>query len=172
MGVSFDTLLPVVRPLNRAADHEIELVARRMRETLVDVLGRERGESMYSLEWLRDRVRWHLDAEACKGDVLLAEHAGNIVGHTIVRVDLDDSARQIGLFSTFWVEPTSRRRGIAEALLRSGEAWLAEQGMTTVCTNTAESNTRLLSLLEKHGYTLAFRAAEVSMVQMTKQLTG
>jgi GNAT superfamily N-acetyltransferase len=150
--------------LNRAADHEIDLVARRMRETLVDVLGRERGESMYSLEWLRDRVRWHLAPETCTGEVFLA------LSGDIVRLDVDDEGRPIGLFSTFWVEPASRRQGIAEALLRSGEAWLAARGMTTLCTNTAETNERLLTLLEKHGYGLAFRAPEVGMVQMTKRL--
>jgi len=143
-----------------------------MRETLIDVLGRERGESMYSLDWLRDRVRWHLAPETCTGEVFLAESGGDVVGHAIVRLDVDDEGRPIGLFSTFWVEPASRRQGIAEALLQSGEAWLTARGMTTLCANTAETNERLLALLEKHGYSVAFRAPEVGMVQMSKRLSG
>jgi hypothetical protein len=48
------------RPIDPDSDAEVDLVAARMRETLVEVLGRERGEVMYTMEWLRARVRRHM----------------------------------------------------------------------------------------------------------------
>jgi hypothetical protein len=49
-----------VRPLAQT-DEEIAWVARHMRETLIEVLGNERGETMYTLAWLDNRVREHID---------------------------------------------------------------------------------------------------------------
>ena len=43
-------------------DH-IALIARRMQSTLVEVLGAERGAQMYTMTWLRQRVREHLGRE-------------------------------------------------------------------------------------------------------------
>src|SRR4029079_19118147 len=93
---------------------EIELVAARMRQTLVEVLGEETGGSMYSMEWLIDRVKFHLDPAKCVGVVYVAEDESGIVGHTIVRLEDDDKFGAIGLFSTTYVIPDARRQGFAE----------------------------------------------------------
>jgi hypothetical protein len=55
-----------------------------MAETLGEVLGKARGDAMYSREWLVKRVRFHLDPSRT-ADVFLAETEEQIVGHTIVR---------------------------------------------------------------------------------------
>ena len=38
--------------MNADADDEVALVARRMRLTLMEVIGDEEGQAMYSMEWL------------------------------------------------------------------------------------------------------------------------
>jgi GNAT superfamily N-acetyltransferase len=106
------------RPIDRCSDPEISLVAQRMRQTLVEVLGEERGTALYSLDWLLQRVKWHLDPQQAVAEIFLAEDCqGTIVGHTIVRKDLDIQGREIGLFSTTFVDPAFRKSGVATKLL-------------------------------------------------------
>ena len=159
-----------VRPLRRDATDEIELVAERMRLTLIEVLGREIGADMYSIDWLRARVRWHLDPAECTGEVLVAEAAGAIVGHTIVRLEPGDDGELTGLFSTIYVAPEARRRGIADALLRHGEAWLTSLKMTTLGTSTSATNGNLIALFTKHSYEVVLRVPESNMVHLSKTL--
>lgn len=61
-----------IRPIDSNSLPEIELVATRMRETLKEVVGAERGESMYSMDWLIDRVRFHLDPNLSTAQVLVS----------------------------------------------------------------------------------------------------
>lgn len=158
-----------IRPMDPTRESELELVARRMRLTLNEVLGEEIGTALYSMEWLRQRIRYHLNPEDCTGQVFLAEDAdGTIVGHMIVRIDADDAGTPIGLFSTTYVVPEARRRGVASRLLRAGEAWLIEQGMATAVTHTSEANVKLIRLYEKHGY--AVIATEGDMVRLGRAL--
>ena len=65
-----------VRLIDPLSSAEIALVAKRMLETLVEVEGTERGLQVHSIEWLEQRVRWHLDAASVTGLVLVAEDAG------------------------------------------------------------------------------------------------
>jgi len=160
-----------IRRLDAAAPAEVELVARRMRETLVEVLGEERGRAMYSLDWLRERVRWHLDPEQCQGQVFVAEGAeGGIAGHVVVRVEHENAGDggEFGLFSTLFVVPERRRTGLATRLLRRGEAWLLERGMAQAATDTAADNAPLIALFEKQGYRIVLRAD--AMVRLAKDL--
>lgn len=158
-----------IRPMDPGSETELELVASRMRLTLQEVLGEEAGAALYSLEWLRQRALWHLNPASCTGQIILAEDAGGaIVGHTIVRLDADDTGTPIGLFATTYVVPEARRRGIASRLLLAGEAWLIEHGMATAVTNTGAANVPLIRLYEKHGY--AIIAAHGEMVRLGRAL--
>ncbi len=87
-----------IRDIDPASDAEVDLVARRMRQTLVEVEGEEAGMALYTMQWLRDRVRWHLDPASTTGRVFLAEGpGGQVLGHAIVRIEADDSGRRFGL---------------------------------------------------------------------------
>ena len=155
----------MIRPLDPSSDAEIALVAERMRATLVEVLGQARGEALYTLEWLRDRVRYHLDPDRVAA-VFLAEADGEVVGHTILRREEDGAP--LGLFSTIFVAPSHRRQGIASALLRHGEEWIRAQGLPRAATNTGQENTPLLHLFEAHGYRAVLRTEE--MVRLVRKL--
>jgi len=158
-----------IRPIDPGDDDEVALVAARMRATLVEVVHPEEGRTMYTMDWLRGRVRWHLDPASCEGQVFLAEDAeGAIVGHTIVRVEAREDGPPFGLFSTFYVAPEARHQGLASALLRRGEAWMRTRGLVEAATFTAETNTPLIALCERHGYSPA--PAPPEMVRLSRAL--
>lgn len=157
-----------IRSLDAGSPAEVDLVAGRMRATLAEVLGRDTGESMYSMDWLRRRVLWHLDPECCTGAVFLAEDAdGTIRGHGIVRVEAE-SGGEVGLFSTTYVQPEARGKGVATGLLRHGEHWMRERGLGGAVTYTAATNDKLIGLYRKHGYGLT--PTENDMVRLFKPL--
>ncbi len=160
----------VIRPIDPRNDQEIDLVAERMRATLAEVLGEE-GYNMYTPEWLRNRVRWHLDEEQCIGRVLLAVNSqGTIMGHVIARVEDAFAPESIGLVSTIYVCPALRRRGIAKALLDASEGWLTEQRVATLATDTSETNRPLIDLFMQRGYAVTFHSTEKRMVRLSRGL--
>jgi len=156
----------VIRELDPACDDEVVLVASRMRATLVEVLGKTRGEDMYSMAWLQERVRSHL-GPGSNGNVFLACQRGEVVGHTIVRLEQDDG-ETYGLFSTVYVAPGHRRNHIAGSLLQHGEGWMRGRGLKRAATNTAQTNDKLIGLFEKHGYAITLRVDE--MVHLSRSL--
>ena len=163
-----------IRDIDPASTAEVELVARRMRETLVEVEGPERGSTMYTMDWLVARVRWHLDGKSCRGRVLVAELPGKeIAGHTIIRVEPAESG-SFGLVSTTYVDPAHRRTGLASAFLDRSERWFREEGMPSCCTWTSGTNEKLIALYERHGYAITESGANditgTVMVKLSKRL--
>ena len=148
----------IIRPLNPDSTHEVAWVAQRMKDTLGEVLGEEEGGGRYSLEWLRNRVLWHLDPDRCRGEVFLAEDSeGTIQGHCIVRIDRDEAepeSQPFGLFSTTWVQPEVRQQGVALELLARGEQWMHQEGMARAVTFTHPENRKLIGLYSRRGYQL------------------
>lgn len=157
-----------IREIDANSVAEIELVAGRMRDTLVEVLGAAVGREMYSLEWLVARVRWHLDPLDCNGAVFLAVADQEIIGHTIVRLEPDDDGTHFGLFSTFYVAPASRNQAIAKELVKHGENWMRGKGMQVSRTYTAENNIKLHNLMFQNGYEIILRKND--MVVLSKFL--
>ncbi len=138
----------------------------RMRATLVEVLGPERGEAMYTLEWLEARVRFHFDRDQCEGEVFGAYTVQNdLIGHAIVRKEAGESGEPFGLFSTIYVLPERRRVGVAEALMRAGEAWMCERQLSVFRTYTDENNVPLIRLFESHRYTIVLRKDEFVILE-------
>lgn len=158
----------VIREIDPGSAGEIALVAERMRATLVEVLGEERAVAMYSIDWLVDRVRHHLDPARSTGAVFVACAEREIVGHSIVRVENDGGGASYGLFSTTYVAPEHRRSGVATALLERGEQWMRERALPLAATATSQANAKLIGLYEKHGYTIVLRAGE--MLRLEKRL--
>ena len=157
-----------IRPIDADNDQEIELVADRMRATLVEVIG-EKGYNMYTPEWLQNRVRWHLGGNQCLGRILLAiDSTGAIIGHIIARVEDASTSASVGLISTIYVCPPSRRRGVAKALLDASEAWLMEQRVASLATDTSETNRPLIELFRQRGYDVTFHSIEKQMVRLTR----
>jgi len=105
-------------------------------------------------------VRWHLDRCACTGEVFMAEmDGGEVAGHTIVRVENDAQGQRFGLFLTTYVGPAQRSQGIADQVLQHGEQWMGAQGLDSAATWTSSTNTKLIRLYERRGYSEAERGA-------------
>ncbi|MBS2035890.1 GNAT family N-acetyltransferase [bacterium] len=154
-----------IRHLDIARPEEILWVAERMRRTLIEVLGRAEGEALYTMDWLEQRVRYHLNGERCLGAVFISSLPdGCRLGYTIVRQELDG----LGLFSTTYVERSWRRQGVAQALLQRGEEWMRQQGLRQAVTYTADHNLKLQKLYLARGYLL--EAAENGFVRLQREL--
>lgn len=171
----------LLRTICLADTAAIDLVAERMRATLIEVEGEAAGGAMYSMDWLRDRVRWHLDGRAA--EVVVAEDAnGDIVGHTIYRIEPTPDASPakpadvpFGLISTTYVVPEARRLGVAQRLLAHAEAWFRERRVPLACTWTSETNSPLIRLYARNGYVEAERGpnqlTQTMMVRLAKPLS-
>lgn len=165
-----------LRPISLDNTAAIALVAQRMRDTLIEVEGEAAGGAMYSMDWLHDRVRWHLDGRAA--EVVVAEDAtGDIVGHTIYRIESDadtPSTAPFGLISTTYVTPDARRLGVAQRLLAHAERWFRERQVSLCCTWTSETNRPLIELYTRNGYAKAERGpnqlTQTMMVRLAKPL--
>jgi GNAT superfamily N-acetyltransferase len=164
-----------IRATRASSDLEIDLIASRMRLTLMEVLGDEAGAAMYTMDWLRERVRFHLDPQLCLAAVYVAESdAGEIIGQSIVRVEPARPALaatvqdEYGLVATIYVVPEARRAGVAELLLDQAEAWIRAQGLHRAATNTGQHNLKLIRLFEKRGYAITLRTDD--MVQLAREL--
>lgn len=159
-----------IRPLRAHETELIGLVAARMRLTLMEVVGEEEGAAMYSPEWLVDRVQFHLDAQRSTGAVFVAQgDDAAILGHTIVRVEEAEDGEKVGLFSTTYVDPPSRRHHIAERLLEAGELWMRAQGLPAAMTHTSSKNEKLIGLYQKCGYRIV--AEHPPFVRLYRRLT-
>lgn len=167
-----------VRPIAAADEAEIERSARWMRATLVEVEGEEVGTALYTMDWLRARLRWHLDPAQASAAVLLVEDAaGTVLGHTIVRQETDAQDGSVyGLISTTYVEPAARRAGVAGTLLEAGEQWFRARGLARAATWTSAGNAKLIGLYEKHGYRRAATHVHDStgtpMIQLVRTLSA
>lgn len=166
-----------IREIDPASESEINLVAQRMYDTVIEVEGPEQGAKLHSVEWLRERVKWHLNPQAVLATVLLAiNQDGEIIGHTILRRDdecaVDEPAKGqvFGLISTTYVIPAARRGGVADRLLEAGEAWIQAQGLAHATTWTAANNVKLINLYAKHGYHIAERHAHPGSGSMMVRL--
>ena len=147
-----------IRSIHANDASEIEMVAARMRDTLVEVLGEARGAAMYTREWLIDRVRFHIAV----GTVLVAEDGG-VVGHAMARVEDGE-----GHFSTIYVVPAARRRGVATALADAIEAWLLARDVSSIRYYTDDANVKTIELFERRGYAITQRDADAKMVKLMK----
>jgi GNAT superfamily N-acetyltransferase len=162
----------LVREIHADSPDEVEWVARGMRQTLIEVEGEATGTALYTMEWLEQRVRWHLDPTQSTAGVFVAQNAqGQIVGHTIVRAE-SESGKRYGLISTTYVEPESRKQNIATSLLLRGESWMRDHGLPEAATWTSATNTRLITLYHKHGYAITahhvHETTKTPMIRLTK----
>ena len=149
---------------------DLQIVASRMRDTLIDVLGEEVGESMYSLEWLYDRAVSHIDGRLL-GAIYIARVGpeSQNVGHIIVRQE-EDERGQFGLVTTAYVLPEMRRKGIASTLLGAAHTWFLSHRLFRTATDTAENNHPLIALYGRHGYEVIFHSKEKQMVRLSREL--
>lgn len=150
------------RPLNRQSQEEINSVAQNMKKTLMEVMGEEKGSQYYSMDWLLERVYWHIEL-GDRAKIILCEDAfSNLIGQAIVRVEFDEDLEQeIGYFSTIYIEPAIRKQGAASLLINQVHEWCKEKQLQIVSYSTAKDNEKLLSLFHKFGYEKTLKTDEM-----------
>ena len=160
-----------LRDIDPHNDAEITLVAERMGATLIEVEGQE----LYDLDWRIRRVRWHLDPANTEARVVLGiADDGEIVGHTIFRIEHDDEGSRFGLVSTSYVIPAARRQGFANAFVSEAEAWFRARSLPLAATWTSSTNEPLIALYARHGFSEDQRGPNdltgTAMVRLAKRL--
>lgn len=121
---------------------------------------------MYTMDWLIQRVLFHLDPSQSTAQVYVSESSdGHLSGHCIVRKEFDEKGIPYGLFSTTYVESQSRRLGIANALLMQGEDWMRSLGLTMAATATSKKNEKLINMYFKHGYKIVVTTDEMARLE-------
>lgn len=151
-----------IRRLQLSDTSEVAVVVQRMEDTLVEVLGEDRGRNLTTRGWREERVLWHLRKPSADGFIAVVD--GEIAGHILVRVE-----DGIGRFGTIQVAPAFRRRGVASALVAAGEAWMAERGCSQSTTWTADDNRRLHVFFGQRGYRTVV-IEEPGMVELRRTL--
>lgn len=159
-----------IAPISLSDEKKIALVAQRMKETLIEVLGEDEGATMYDTSWLINRVKQHLDG-SYKAQVFVAENKeGHICGHTIVRIESEqETGEKFGLFSTIYVDPDFRERNVASRLIDVGEEWIMKNGLSVFSTYTSDANHKLISLYTKRGYRITHNDEKKKMVVLFKK---
>ena len=119
-------------------------------------------------------VGWATAPDALQA-VYLADIDGAVVG--CARVSQEDG-QETALVTSMWVDPASRRRGVAAALLEACEAWARSRGCLRVELEVAELNPGARLLYERAGFVETGELRELRegstarTVHMTKSLTA
>lgn len=155
-----------IREINPTVKEEILLVAERMRQTLIEVMGQEKGSTFYTIEWLIDRVYWHLSHERIAKVMIVENNKSEIIGHAIARIEYDENKKKFGFFSTIFLLPEFRGQGIASEIIDFVENWLFSFDIYKIIYNTAANHFALINLFQKHDYIIT--ESEGEMVRLTK----
>ncbi|MCO4784252.1 MAG: GNAT family N-acetyltransferase [Candidatus Cloacimonetes bacterium] len=156
----------LIRKINPNSSTEIHLVAKRMSQTLDEVLQGSNDHPQYDMEWLINRVQQHTSGEL-QAQIYLASINEVIVGHTIVRIE----DQKFGLFATTYVTPEFRNNSVASELIMQGERWILDQNLTLSKTYTDQQNFKLIKLFEKHGYNITHTIKQNNMLILSKALS-
>ena len=111
---------------------------------------------------------WFLGSQLHEEDaiVLVAERAGAVVGYVYAGLEprsWKELREPAGFIHDVAVEESSRRTGVATALIEAAIEWLRAQGTPRVLLGAAEQNSAALSLFSRLGF-------RRTMVEMTREL--
>jgi ribosomal protein S18 acetylase RimI-like enzyme len=112
--------------------------------------------------------RWFLGSQLDEKDVIVfvAERAGFVVGYVYAGLEprsWKELREPAGFIHDVAVEESSRRTGVATALVEAAIDWLRAQGAPRVLLWTAQQNSAALSLFSSLGF-------RRTMIEMTREL--
>ncbi len=162
-----------IRDIDLDSHREVDLIATRMRDTLIEVEGEAVADKLHSQEWIRQRLLWHVTGAEVLAKVMVATmNTDEVIGHTILRREVDEGGNQYGLIATTYVVPAYRKRGIANQLLLAGEQWFNIVDLNIFSTWTSARNHKLIGLYMKNGYKISESGLNeitgTEMVKLTK----
>lgn len=122
------------------------LIFRRARQEDAEAVY-EIGTLCFSDAWQKATVA--NDMKGAHSLYFVAEEAGEVIAYACWWFVVDEAQ-----LVNIGVRPTSRRRGIAEELLREGLAESAARGMASVYLEVRVSNLSAQALYRKHGFSV------------------
>jgi len=131
-----------------------------------------------AMAWPDDRWATHVEwatAPDAPQSVYLADLGGTVVG--CARVSRED-ASDTALVTAMWVDPASRRKGVASILLEACEDWARARGCHRLELEVAEANPIARVLYERAGFVatgelhLLREGSTARTVHMAKGLRG
>lgn len=157
-----------------------DIVVRRATESDLPTLGRLGAllmQTHYAFDKQRfmapgtnaaEGYRWFLGSQLNEEDVivLVAEQAGFVVGYVYAGLEprsWKELREPAGFIHDVAVEESSRRTGVATALVEAAIEWLRAHGAPRVLLWTAEQNSVALSLFSRLGF-------RRTMIEMTREL--
>jgi len=134
--------------IRRASEAEAEEIARIINAAFEIEREFRRGERTSAQE---------IRASIARGEVLVAEEAGRLLGAIEVRID-----GATGYFGMLAVEANVRRGGIGRALVEAAEDRCRRAGCTVMTMSTGEERAELIPYYRKMGYGLTLVEASSS----------
>jgi GNAT superfamily N-acetyltransferase len=118
---------------------------------------------------LPEGYAWFLGSQLKEKDVVVfvAERAGSIVGYVYAGLEptsWKELREMAGFIHDVVVEDSSRRMGVASALIEAAIDWLRAQGAPRVMLWTAERNPAAQNLFSRLGF-------RRTMIEMTRELS-
>jgi ribosomal protein S18 acetylase RimI-like enzyme len=112
-----------------------------------------RRESDELVAGFREVLARAIDAQDARATVLIAQAAdGSPLGFISLTVRHDVAGVARGHVADIAVAEGARRIGVGSALMRAGEAWARERGLTAVTLDVWSSNETALAFYRRLGY--------------------
>ena len=83
---------------------------------------------------------------------IIADAGGRWVGSVVGLLSAEGAGERPVWIAGMWVHPDSRRRGVAQALLRAVALWARERGADMLHLHVTEINTPAIMLYERLGF--------------------
>ena len=132
-------------------DRIVEFCLETIRETLPEI--RENPESLPNNDFPSMKSMLRLSfGNPEKRFVVIEDENGNIVGHSIFKIDSNDTGERFGYLFTRYVLPEHRKKGLGSKLLEEALQWFDKVGMDRVDAATHINNLPLQGLLQKYGF--------------------
>jgi ribosomal protein S18 acetylase RimI-like enzyme len=148
-----------IRPIDPDRASELDLVARRCMDTVLETIPEFEGRediarshlSNFTLAQMTDMIRADLTDPAKR--IMLAVADDVIAGQALYSVKTDRAGTLYGFCFSRYVLPEYRRNGIAAKLLTDALEWFKREGARYVIAQTHVENIPLQHLFEAQGFT-------------------
>ena len=149
-----------LRTINRDSSEELDLVTKRVMETVLETIPEFERDSNKALEafpnFTHEQMREMLKSVFNNPDheLLVAENkeTSDVIGHSIFSLKTDKDGKRFGFCFSRYVVPKFRKRGVASELIKYQEYWWLKGGATYAFAQTHQQNIKLQALFEKHGF--------------------
>lgn len=169
-----------LRDIDTQNDEEVSLIAYRTMETVLETIPEFEGRADYALKafsnfthgQMRAMIEKDFNNPAHRIIVAIDKSSGQVVGHSIFSIKVDDDSRKYGFCFSRYIQKSFRKKGIASQMLVLQEKWWREKGASYIVAHTHQSNIKLQKLFQKYGFQKEgpFQGSHFSYFKLEKSL--